>query len=168
MHDLEFSSFGFHPIHFIQSVKIISSLDLVMRCCGMYSQPRAGNVPSLWCSLFCAPRQAVPLETWQKSQTLHELPSPLAHLLGCCFPRWVSVFSLIRRPTNPFQILFPVWNFGGIITRNFCFILGTSLSWESICEKYPWFLSFYGFTLFLSPQLAQLHNGRKRKLAARE
>lgn len=84
------------------------------------------------------------------SQTHHELPSPLTHLLGCCLPQWVSLLLLachspIRSPTNPFQILLPVWNLGGKATSSICCILGTSLSWESICcsEKNPWARHFF-------------------------
>lgn len=80
----------------------------------------------------------------------------------------LPLILLIRNPTNPFQILLPVWNLGGIMASNICFILWTSLSWESICcsEKNPWTrhhpdTDSYGLTLFLSP-----HNGRIWKLCS--
>lgn len=70
MHDLGFSSFGFHLIHFIQSVKIITSLDLVMHCCDRFSQPCAGTSSSSGCFSFCAPCQYIPLEAWQRTHCL--------------------------------------------------------------------------------------------------
>lgn len=55
---------------------------------------------------------------------------------------YLPLILFIRSPTNPFQILLPVWNLGGDMTNSICFIniLWTSLSQESICcsEKNPW------------------------------
>lgn len=55
---------------------------------------------------------------------------------------YLPLILFIRSPTNPLQILLPVWNLGGNMTSSICFIniLWTSLSQESICcsEKNPW------------------------------
>lgn len=129
-HDLRLNSLGFHPIHCIWSVKIISDLDLVMDCCSRSFSPGVGTSCSSGCSWFCAFCQPFLLEAWQRrhivwSQPHHALPSPLTHLFGCCLPHWVSFLSLasysaIRSPTDPFQILLPVWNLGGNVIIGIC------------------------------------------------
>lgn len=102
MHDLGFSSFGFHLIHFIQSVKIITCLDLVMHCCDRFSQPCAGTSSSSGCFRSVPPARAshwkLGRECTACSQTHHEILSPHTHLLGCYLPQWVSLLLLASHP----------------------------------------------------------------------
>lgn len=85
----------------------------------------------------------------------------------------LPLILLLRSPTNPFQILLPVWNLGGNMTSRICFILWLSLFWESIWEKFLgqaspryWFLSLYALPLFLSPRFSHQYNGTIWKFSA--
>ena len=116
MHDLAFSSFGFHPTHFIRSVKIISGLDLVLHCCGRSSQPGAGTSHSSGCPSFCTFCQPVLLEAWQKDALPEArltmsflLPSPIC--LAVAFhseslSSYLPVTLLLGAPQTHFRFYF--------------------------------------------------------------